>query len=114
MRQNPTPAEHIFWQNVRNRKFMGLKFYRQYIIQYSENKGYKSFFISDFYCHTGRLVVELDGEIHLNEKQIEYDQIREDILKDMGFNIMRFNNEQVLNDWMQVKKALKLFFENQT
>lgn len=110
MRKNPTPAERYFWDKVRNRQFEGLKFYRQYIIQHDETRGKKSFFIADFYCHTGKLVVELDGGYHLLSEQIEYDKIRENILKEMGFHIIRFNNQQILNHWQDVAIKLKTFF----
>jgi very-short-patch-repair endonuclease len=107
MRKEPTPAERFFWSKVRNRRFDGLKFYRQYIIQHDEHERKKSFFIADFYCHTNKLVVELDGEYHQLPEQIEYDEIRTQILVKMGFTVLRFNNKTVLENWKDVAKKLK-------
>ncbi|WP_420575338.1 DUF559 domain-containing protein [Ekhidna sp.] len=100
LRKNRTPAEKIFWANVRNRKFKGLKFNRQFIIEHED----RSYFIADFYCHEHKLIIEVDGGIHT--QQIEYDKIREDILFDLGYKVLRFKNEEILNDWMNVDERL--------
>jgi len=71
--------------------------------------GKKSYFIPDFYCHEKQLIIEIDGSIH--ELQKEYDQIREDILIAMNYHIIRFKNEEVLNDWETVDKKLKEFID---
>ncbi len=110
LRKNQTPAEKVFWNKVRGRKFIGLKFNRQFIIQHSEVLGKKSYFIPDFYCHEKKLIVEIDGRIHL--KQIEYDELREDILIKMKYKIIRFKNEEVLTDWNEVEKRLTRFIES--
>ena len=107
-RKNATPAEEFFWQKIRNRQLLGKKFTRQFIIQHAEEAGTKRFFIADFYCHEKKLIVELDGGIH--ETQVEYDQIREEILREMGFSILRFPNEEVLHRWGKVEKQLIALF----
>ena len=103
-RKNPTPAEDYFWQKVRNRKFHNLKFYRQYIIEHSEILGRKYFFIADFYVHKKKTVIELDGKIHLNH--LEYDKMREETLIEMGYQIIRFSNDEVLLNWTEVENRL--------
>ncbi|MBY5957202.1 endonuclease domain-containing protein [Membranicola marinus] len=105
MRTHPTPAEQIFWSKVRNKKFYGLKFYRQYIIEHSNILGSKSFFIPDFYCHQGKTIIEIDGDIH--HYQMEYDQLREERLIEMEYSILRFENDLVLNNWNAVESELK-------
>jgi len=105
MRKNPTKAEKIFWGKVRNKRFEGEKFYRQYIIKHGGYMTNESYFIADFYCHKTKLIIELDGPIHNYQK--EYDEIREEILKQMGFQILRFKNEEVLQNWQEVKKRIK-------
>ena len=55
LRRKSTNAEKIFWQRVRNRKFLGMKFYRQYPIFYDLN-GKESFYIADFYCHDEKMI----------------------------------------------------------
>ncbi len=105
LRKNQTKTEAYFWQRVRNRKFYGLKFTRQFPIEYSLHGHNKNFFIVDFYCHEHLLIVVLDGEIHRYQK--EYDQEREDILIARGYKIVRFANEDVLNNWNKVREELK-------
>jgi len=61
-----TEAESFLWQRLRNRKLNGFKFRRQHPIDK---------YIADFYCHETKLIIEVDGEIHLNNHQIVYDKI---------------------------------------
>ena len=105
LRKNQTKAEKFFWDKVRNRKLFGFKFRRQHIIQHANTQGNKSFFITDFYCDEKRLIIEIDGEIHLQQK--EYDEIREEILREMGYNVIRFENDQVLKNWESVEVMLR-------
>lgn len=109
MRSKPTLAEFHFWQHVRKREFMDKKFTRQYIIQHEEVHGIKQFFIADFYCHEHKLILEIDGAIH--QSQIEYDQIREEKLVQMGYHVLRFSNHNVINRWDEVLESLIDFFE---
>ncbi|MEM1124354.1 MAG: DUF559 domain-containing protein, partial [Bacteroidota bacterium] len=60
---------------------------------------------ADFHCHEQKLIVEIDGDIHL--EQIEYDKIREETLKEMGYKIIRFRNEEVLKDISSVLIKLR-------
>jgi len=60
------------------------------------------FFIADFYCHEAKLVIEIDGGIH--ETQKEYDEMREQIIKLLGYKVIRFSNEVVL---MQINSVIK-------
>jgi very-short-patch-repair endonuclease len=108
LRKNSTKAEKIFWDFIRNRRFNGIKFYRQYVIFYNDYD-IDRFFIADFYSHEKKLIVELDGGIHTNQK--EYDNIREQIIKQKGIRVIRFKNEQVENriDW--VLEKLTVFIE---
>ena len=63
LRKNATPAEEIFWQKVRNKRFEGKKFRRQYPV-FHDITGTETFFIADFYCPEEKLIVELDGRYH--------------------------------------------------
>ena len=93
LRKNMTPAEKILWEHLRAKRFKGLKFRRQQIIEG---------FIVDFYCHYLRLVIEVDGEIH--EKQTKYDKERDKILSSKQLTILRFTNQQVTDN---IKSLLK-------
>ena len=97
LRQNETRAEVKLWHLLRCRKFEGYKFRRQVGIDR---------FVVDFYCAKAHLIIELDGTIH--QTQVEADQEREEILKGMGFHVLRFSNEQVYN---QIDDVLNNIFE---
>jgi len=107
LRKNQTPTEIAFWDKVRRKQFLGLKFNRQFIIQHSNIIGKKSYFITDFYNHEKRAIIEIDGKIHLEQK--EYDEIREDILREMKYHIIRFTNEEVLGNWEGFKNQFPPF-----
>ncbi len=85
MRSEPTEAESILWEMLRGNK-TGYKFRRQHQIDR---------FIPDFVCLEKKLIVEIDGEYHLSDEQIELDEARTDILEELGYKIIRFSNEDV-------------------
>ena len=105
LRRNMTPAEKLFWNKVRNRKFQNIKFYRQYILEHFATGVSQNYFFPDFLCKTPRLIIEIDGKIHDNQK--EYDAEREKILTDMGYKVIRFTNEEVLNNWSECARVLE-------
>ncbi len=106
LRKKTTRAEKILWQEIRNRKFMNYKFYRQYSIIF-DLLGYETFYILDFYCYERKVAIELDGEIHKYKKRA--DKEREDNLLKLGIRIIRFNNIEVENNIVNVLDKLKKF-----
>ncbi len=100
LRKNQTKAEMVFWSKVRNRKFHGFKFNRQFIIEHDK----AHYFIADFHCYEKKLIVEVDGKIHL--KRVEEDKSRDTILNQLGYTTIRFKNEEVLFDWKNVESKL--------
>ncbi len=84
-RKNPTEAESVLWSLLRGKQ-LGLIFRRQYIIDE---------YIVDFVCLSKQLIVEVDGKYHLTEEQQELDEKRESRLKQLGFSMLRFTNEEV-------------------
>jgi very-short-patch-repair endonuclease len=100
-RKAPTPAEHKLWQCLRGAK-QGKKFRRQHAI---------NFFIVDFVCVEAKLIVELDGEIHLAPEHAEYDTGRTFTLTELGYHELRFTNQQVLTSLdkvlTEIAQALK-------
>jgi very-short-patch-repair endonuclease len=97
LRKKMTPAEKKLWQCLRNRQFRGLKFRRQHPIDK---------YIVDFICVEQKLVVEVDGGIHLLAEQKEHDAYRtEELTQNYGLRIIRLTNEEVENDiWKALKK----------
>lgn len=95
-RKQQTTSEKVFWNKVRNKQIDGYKFLRQHPIFYQWDQREK-FFIADFYCKELKLIVEIDGGIHVQQK--DYDRIRSEILlvqKDL--RVIRFGNKDVLNN----------------
>ena len=111
MRKNQTPAEEIFWEKVRDRRLFGLKWNRQYVLICPRENNYEKFYIPDFHCHKLKLIVELDGQIHL--KQITEDHLRTEEISRTGYAVIRFSNEKVLNQWDEVAKTILEFMEKQ-
>ena len=101
MRFNPTEAESILRNRLRANA-LGHKFLFQYIIgQY----------IADFLCPDSKLIIEVDGEYHLNPIQQYDDELRGQCLEQMGYKVIRFTNEQVLNDIDNVINVIKRYLQ---
>ena len=94
MRKAQTDAERLLWSRLRNRGLAGYKFRRQYPVG-----GY----IVDFLCMDRMLVVELDGGQHLDNPE---DEIRTRELERQGLRVIRFWNNQVLNETDSVLEAI--------
>ncbi len=88
-RQYPTEAEKVLWEIVRGNKMAGFKFRRQHII---------SNFIADFICLSEKLIIEVDGLHHQLPENKTNDEERTKELNELGFDVLRFTNSQVLND----------------
>jgi len=109
LRTNQTPAEIFFWEKVRNKRLFGKKIKRQFIIHHAEIFGVNKYYIADFYCHEKLLVVEIDGKIHLQQKELDF--IREENIKRLGYQVIRFTNEEVIGNWEKVKGELEVFLK---
>ncbi len=95
LRQEMTEVEEILWAELRNRQLENLKFRRQHpLAQY----------IVDFYCAKHKLIVELDGGIHKQQK--EYDAERSRYLEQHGYRVIRFWNHEVENSLSKVLEAI--------
>ena len=89
LRQNQTPAERLLWSKLRARQVSGYKFRRQFP---SGN------FILDFYCPEAQLAIEVDGSQHADEENQQKDSIRSQHLKGKGIRVIRFWNNDVLEN----------------
>ena len=87
MRMEPTPAEEMLWEALRGQK-LAVKFRRQHAIES---------YIVDFVTIPDKLIVEVDGEIHAEASQVEYDAGRTHALRELGYEVLRFSNEEILN-----------------
>lgn len=96
LRNKMTEAEELLWQYFRE-KPSGYKIRRQHPIH---------IYILDFYCHKYRLAVEIDGDYHLKPEQRLKDKVRFKYLKSVGIRVIRFTNNQVLEDIDEVKQSV--------
>ena len=96
LRKNQTKAESVFWYAVRGRKLLKRKFRRQFSI---------AGFIVDFICLEEMLVIEIDGEDHLH--QADADFVRDEKLCSMGYQVVRFTNEETLKNIDLVIEEMK-------
>jgi very-short-patch-repair endonuclease len=87
LRAGMTDAEQTLWVYLRRKQVRGLQFYRQKPLLN---------FIVDFYCPAAKLVIELDGSQHAELDHQQKDQRRDNLLKELGLLVLRFDNRQVL------------------
>jgi len=81
LRRTMTFEERTLWRVIRNNALAGLHFRRQQVI---------AGFIVDFYCASARLVIEVDGPVHIDRK--DYDAERDQALSELGIRILRLRN----------------------
>ena len=101
LRNRMTPAEEILWKYIHINDWH-LKFRRQHPIWN---------YVADFYCHGIKLVIELDGGIHELEDVKINDELREKHLKELGLTILRFKNEEVLQNTNSVLRSISQTIE---
>ncbi|MCC6130431.1 MAG: endonuclease domain-containing protein [Acidobacteria bacterium] len=86
LRREETPQEKSLWRLIRNRQFLGLKFYRQYGI---------GPYIVDFFCPAIRLAIELDGSQHFEQSALDQDEARTRFLASLKVDVVRFSNREI-------------------
>ena len=87
LRSNSTDAEKLLWRHLRNRQLEGVRFNRQVPI---------GPYICDFAARTAKLIVELDGGQHA--EALQYDLSRTRFLQSRGYRVIRFWNNDVLQN----------------
>ena len=102
LRNNATPAEAFLWRHLKAKKLCGRRFNRQHSI-----KNY----IVDFYCAAEKLVIELDGAVHQSSKVQEYDKKRTEILNELGYTVIRFENKMVFENLESVLSEISEHFK---
>lgn len=102
LRNELTGSEVIFW-GLLKQYFSDYKFRRQHPI---------SQYIADFYCHKLKVIIEIDGGIHLSNEVKNNDKVRDDFMESLGFKIIRFTNDEVCKNGEIVVKELNEFIES--
>jgi len=98
LRKNLTDAEQKLWQKLRKQQINDHKFRRQFVL---------GNYIVDFICLDKRLIVEVDGGQHMDN--VDYDLQRDEWLKSQNFKVLRFWNNQVLNE---IDSVLEVIVKN--
>lgn len=97
LRKNQTKQEQKMWDLLRNRQFNNYKFRRQYVI---------GNYIVDFVCREKKIVIEIDGGQHNEIINIKYDNERTMFLKEAGYKVIRFWNNDIDNNLEGVYKTI--------
>jgi phosphoribosylformimino-5-aminoimidazole carboxamide ribotide isomerase len=97
LRNNQTESEELLWNYLRQNQ-LGLKFRRQHPA---------SFYVLDFYAHSIKLAIEIDGNIHLLEEVKKNDSIRQKHLEELGIHFLRFTNVQIKENLEEVIHSIK-------
>ena len=100
-RRYPTAAEAMLWENIRG-KSLGVRFRRQHPI---------GSYIADFVCLKYNLIIEVDGGYHYIGNQLISDEIRTKYLESQGFTVIRFDNNEVLQNIDAVISKIKFKME---
>ena len=105
LRRNMTPQERKLWRLLRNHQFYGYEIRRQYPIDK---------YIVDFICRSKKIIIEIDGGQHNDEKNIVYDKKRDNDLNKLGYKVIRFWNNDIDNNLDGVYKILQKEFNIKT
>jgi len=102
LRKTMTYSEIRLWDKLKDKQFHNLTFRRQHPV---------SKFIVDFYCHALKLVIEVDGDVHLEEVQHERDDGRTFEIEELGLTVIRFTNKMVNTDITKVLKEIEKYIK---
>jgi very-short-patch-repair endonuclease len=99
LRKNMTTAEENIWKRVRNKQLYWLKIHRQKAIWIERQwKETDRFIIADFYHHPTKTIIEIDGDIHLRDDVQARDILKESLLHDLWYTILRYTNNEVFDN----------------
>ena len=101
LRKNMTPWERKLWY----------EFLRNYPVRFQRQKAIGNY-IADFYCAKARLIIELDGGGHYEEKQSEKDAIRAKTLESMNLTVLRICNLDIDRNFRGVCEHIELTVKN--
>ncbi len=98
LRKNQTDAESLLWLHLKGRRLAGKKFRRQHPI---------GPFVADFVCAEAKLVVEIDGGQHAAQNERQKDARRSEYMEALGYRVLRFWNNEVLNETDAVLEVIR-------
>jgi very-short-patch-repair endonuclease len=103
LRKNSTKSEIKLWYYLKGKKMMGYDFHRQKPIDNS---------IVDFFCNKLKLVIELDGYTHTFEEVVDKDKFKQEQLKRLGVNVLRFRDEDVMKNMEGVLSVIQKYIHD--
>jgi very-short-patch-repair endonuclease len=89
LRSNMTDSERLLWSRIRRKQLKSFQFYRQKVV---------GNYIVDFYCPSGKIIIEVDGSQHYEKEALRKDKIRDERLSRLGFEVLRFSNSDVMRN----------------
>lgn len=102
LRNNATKSESLLWKALQRKQLENRRFRRQHSLG--------NYFV-DFYCPSEKLVVELDGQVHENFINQQYDFQRTQYLESLDLKVIRFENHLVFKQLDMVLEAIKSEFK---
>ena len=110
LRKNQTKTEKMLWDRIKNDK-LWVRVLRQKIFYvYTESNWINRYIIPDFYIASKKLIIEIDGSIHKISDILKLDKIKEDLIINRWFDIIRFTNDEVENNIENVIQKIKQKF----
>ena len=103
LRNNSTKSEIKLWKQLKGKQMFGYDFHRQKPV---DN------YILDFFCHELMLGIELDGYSHLLEEVQVKDKIKEARMNELGINILRFSDRNIMKDLIGVMRVIEQYIED--
>jgi len=100
LRKNMTDPERELWRALRKHRQEGFYFRRQHPMER---------FIVDFCCTSKKLCIEVDGPVH--HQQQDRDVARTEYLEALGYRVLRFTNDEVMNEIHLVARRIKAALE---
>ena len=100
LRGSQAEAEKELWKRLRNKSFLGLKFFRQYGIGH---------YIADFYCPQFMIAIEIDGEGHFSKDGMEYDKERDGYFAALGIRTLRLSNTNIFENIEEALRKIETF-----
>jgi|ADurb_H2B_01_Slu_FD_contig_71_961307_length_5310_multi_6_in_0_out_0_7 very-short-patch-repair endonuclease len=99
-------ARNLRKQMTKQEKHLWYDFLRDYKVQFNRQKVIGKFIV-DFYCHSARLVVEVDGGQHFNAANLQKDIERNRMLNSYGLEVLRFTNDEIDHNFFEVCMRIK-------
>ncbi len=98
-------AKELRKNMTRHEKHLWYDFLSTYPVRFQRQKTIGRYIV-DFYCHSAKLVIELDGSQHFEENAVEYDRSRTDFLNSQNVEVLRFTNLDIDKHFKEVCMAI--------